>query len=327
MLIGGLIDAVSKNGALLLNVGPRPDDTIPEAEVQRLEEIGASLAVNGEAMYRIRPCKTFGEGPSRIIEGHFTDTHRAPCTSADIRFTCRRPERIYDDILYATVLARPDHGEVLIRAMADGSGLLMQTIRQIDLLGGAKGLPFTRAAEVLRVVLPDQRPAEHALALRIYYMPRTTSGSCRTRRTSMAQVTTVETVDVDRDVRSIFRYIGMIAFICGAFMAGRSRTKGLTARGLPVGMPASAARPAMVLPSLAQDPVQLDFWTEFSAAFQTRTAGSAIWNPLTGRSSRAAATKSARRSCFRAGTTGPPPNCHPTAAMPLPPTAPRVRRC
>jgi alpha-L-fucosidase len=171
VLIGDLVDIVSKNGALLLNIGPRPDGTIPEAEVQRLEEIGAWLAVNGEAIYRTRPWKIFGEGPSRIVEGHFTDTHRAAYTGADIRFTCRRPERIHDDILYATVLAWPESGEVVIRSLADGSGLLMRTIRQIDLLGGAKKLPFTRAEDGLRVTLPDERPAEHALVLRIYLDP------------------------------------------------------------------------------------------------------------------------------------------------------------
>lgn len=171
-VIGDLVDIASKNGALLLNIGPRPDGTIPEAERALLEEIGAWLAINGEAIYHTRPWKIFGEGPSKIEEGHFTDTHRASYTCADIRFTHRKPERIHDDILYATILASPADGVARIKCLAEGCGLLMQGIRRIDLLGGGNGLRWQRTSEGLIVTLPDKLPTRNALVLRLMLEPK-----------------------------------------------------------------------------------------------------------------------------------------------------------
>ena len=62
-----LVDVVSKNGALLLNIGPKSDGTIPAPEVEMLLEIGKWLKINGEAIYDTRPWKTFGEGPNSLM--------------------------------------------------------------------------------------------------------------------------------------------------------------------------------------------------------------------------------------------------------------------
>ena len=65
-LLADLIDIVSKNGNLLLNVGPKPDGTIPDEIVTVLKGMGGWLKVNGEAIYGTRPFKFFGEGqPNR----------------------------------------------------------------------------------------------------------------------------------------------------------------------------------------------------------------------------------------------------------------------
>ena len=105
---------MSKNGALLLNVGPRADGTIPETEQEMLREIGRWLAVNGEGIYGTRVWDVYGEGPTEIPEGAFTDTKRNPFTSADIRFTQK------GDTLYAFVLAYPS-GEALISSLGSGA--------------------------------------------------------------------------------------------------------------------------------------------------------------------------------------------------------------
>ncbi|MBC7812691.1 MAG: alpha-L-fucosidase, partial [Burkholderiales bacterium] len=65
-VIGDIVDVVSKNGAMLLNVGPKPDGTIPEPDVEILRAIGRWLAVNGEAIYNSRPWQIYGEGPTEV---------------------------------------------------------------------------------------------------------------------------------------------------------------------------------------------------------------------------------------------------------------------
>ncbi|MFN3682528.1 MAG: alpha-L-fucosidase [Fimbriimonadaceae bacterium] len=158
-LIHDLADIVSKNGALLLNVGPKADGTIPEGDQEILREIGAWLRVNGEAIYGTRPWKVFGEGPTRVVEGAFQDTARSPFTSEDIRFTTK------GGALYAIVLAVPGP-RVAIRSLASGMQLEPRPVERVGLLGGPDSLPFQQTGEGLVVSLPEA-PCRHAVALRI----------------------------------------------------------------------------------------------------------------------------------------------------------------
>ena len=61
-----MIDIVSKNGQLLLNISPTADGIIPEAQRQSLLEMGTWLRANGEAIYNTRPFNVYGEGPKRM---------------------------------------------------------------------------------------------------------------------------------------------------------------------------------------------------------------------------------------------------------------------
>lgn len=77
-IVHQLIDIVSKNGNLLVNIGPRSDGVIPEQEQDVLQKVGAWLKVNGDAIYGTRPWKIFGEGPTSVVKGPFHDTDAQP---------------------------------------------------------------------------------------------------------------------------------------------------------------------------------------------------------------------------------------------------------
>jgi alpha-L-fucosidase len=159
-LICDLVDIVSKNGTLLLNIGPRSDGTIPEPEQAILQEIGRWLSANGEAVYGTRPWVTFGEGPTQVEEGSFTDTHRAAFTAQDLRFTCK------GNAVFAIALDRPAD-KLLIQSMRAGSAMQGEKILRIELLGQGEALPWRQDETGLQVDLPGELPSQPAFAFRI----------------------------------------------------------------------------------------------------------------------------------------------------------------
>lgn len=159
-IVDDLIDIVSKNGALLLNIGPRPDGTIPEPEEAMLLEIGAWLGVNGEAIYGSRPWVVFGEGPTEVVAGTFADTKRKEFTGQDFRFTTK------GDTLYAIALDWPGD-EAVVTSLAPAAGLAGGKVTEVTLLGHAGQLAFTQDARGLVVKLPTKKPCEHAFVLKI----------------------------------------------------------------------------------------------------------------------------------------------------------------
>lgn len=147
-IICDLVDIVSKNGALLLNIGPKPDGTIPEQEERILLEIGDWLLVNGEAIYGTRPWKVYGEGPTKVIPGSFGDTKRSEFTWEDIRFTTK------GNNLYAIILGRPEKDEVVIRSLSQNLRLLNRDITDVKILGINDKLQWVRDDSGLRIKIP-----------------------------------------------------------------------------------------------------------------------------------------------------------------------------
>lgn len=118
-IICQLIDVVSKNGNLLLNIGPRADGSIPEKDKEILGEIGAWLRVNGEGIYGSRVWRKSSEGPTVIAEGQYSDLQKTVYTSEDYRFTRK------GKYVYAYCMRYPENGEMHIRsfAMIDDQGI------------------------------------------------------------------------------------------------------------------------------------------------------------------------------------------------------------
>lgn len=146
-LVRDLVDIVSKNGNLLLNVGPKADGTIGEEDVTVLKGIGSWLAVNGEAIYNSRVYRTYGEGPTKIIEGQFSDGQKKDYTSEDIRFTTA------NGCIYAIALKCSEDGKYCIKTLGEKDASKMANfhgiIDDITVLGCDKKPEWIRNEEGL----------------------------------------------------------------------------------------------------------------------------------------------------------------------------------
>ena len=156
-----LIDIVSKNGNLLLNIGPRSDGTIPD-EIQRvLLDVGAWLDTNGEAIYGTRPWRTYGEGPTKVTAGSFHDTDTAIYTAEDFRFTTK------GNVLYAIGLGWPANTEVVIRSLGKMVG--EEPVQSLALVGSDAALHYEQRLDGLHVQLPAGPPPKYAYVLRVKF--------------------------------------------------------------------------------------------------------------------------------------------------------------
>jgi len=152
-IIHHLVDIVSKNGCLFLNVGPKPDGTIPDEEQAILREIGQWLKVNGEAIYDTRPWRIFGEGPTQIPAGQFTDND-VSFARQDIRFMTKGNK------LFAIILGEP-FDEVKIHSLEG------ERIIAIKLLGSNKTLLWSQDESGVAIETPPHETGRHAWVFEI----------------------------------------------------------------------------------------------------------------------------------------------------------------
>jgi alpha-L-fucosidase len=163
-IIRELIDDVSKNGIMLLDVGPRPDGTIPAEPRAILRSIGRWLKINGEAIYATKPCNTlgFGEGPHLHTGGGAFSDAAVEYNSHDFRFTQK------GNIIYAIAMDWPRKGDAfLIHSFASNRAISTGGVASVKLLGCPKKLNWKMTPEGLWIKCPAMRPCEHAYAFKI----------------------------------------------------------------------------------------------------------------------------------------------------------------
>jgi alpha-L-fucosidase len=157
-LIQQLVDTVSKNGNLLLNVGPKSDGTIPDEARSVLLEIGAWLKVNGEAIYGSRPFAVFGEGPTKAPAKSQEKNHDIQSfTAGDIRYTVSGPSS-HRTALYATAMEWPTSGALTLHTLFHKNPYLPAPVCAVTLLGATGIIAFHQDAYGLQISLPKTPP-------------------------------------------------------------------------------------------------------------------------------------------------------------------------
>lgn len=167
-LVHELVDVVSKNGNLLLNVGPKADGTIPEQARTILLDMGKWLHVNGEAIYATRPWYVFGEGPTKVSSQEM-HSDRQNFTADDIRYTQHGKN------LYAIALGWPTGGDLRLHTLWKNNPYTAGPVCSVELLGSNEKIHFEQKEDGLHIQLPAQKPDEPAYTFRIK-VKKTTCG-------------------------------------------------------------------------------------------------------------------------------------------------------
>ena len=160
-VIHKLVDIVSKNGNLLLNVPPRADGTFDEPTVNLLRDVGAWLKLNGEAIYATRPWMVFGEGP---VVNQSARANRSAYTASNIRFTRSKDGKM----IYAILLGWPGaETNVLLKTFARDQPGAAVRVKTVHLLGSALPVVWSQDAAGLHLQTPAQAPSSIAISYRI----------------------------------------------------------------------------------------------------------------------------------------------------------------
>ncbi|MBI5705655.1 MAG: alpha-L-fucosidase [Armatimonadetes bacterium] len=158
-VVSMLVDNVSKNGNLLLNVVQRPDGSIdPDVETM-LEQMADWIKIHGEAIYGSRPWLVYGEGAPRARGGSFNEDFGY--TAKDIRFTTQGPT------IYAISLAYPGNDELLVRSLGKTDDPSQNKITSVSLLGYKGKLEWSQSRAGLLVKLPAKRVSNITAGLKI----------------------------------------------------------------------------------------------------------------------------------------------------------------
>lgn len=163
-LIDDLVDIVAKNGCMLLNIGPKPDGTIPQQEQEMLLAMGKWLKLNAEAIYGTRPWKIYGEGPTQVEDGTMAndaEKRRRDFGAEDKRFTTK------GDTLYVIGLEWPADRKLVVRALARDKQPTSFPVKRLRLLGHRGRISWKQTEQGLEIQLPEKQPCDYAYTLKI----------------------------------------------------------------------------------------------------------------------------------------------------------------
>lgn len=159
VLIGNAIDAISKNGVVMINIALKGDGTIPENQTKMLSDFGAFVKVNQDGIYNTRPWIIYGEGPLKIITKRAGENLKK-FSEKDIRFTKKEGN------LFAFVLAVPTE-DILIKTLSK-DGVLQKQIKEIKLLGSNQKITWHHKKEGLVIQNNFQKsPNQSAICFKI----------------------------------------------------------------------------------------------------------------------------------------------------------------
>ena len=144
-----LVDVVSKNGNLLLNIPVRGDGTIDQHEEAIVEQIAQWMSVHGEAIYGTRPWTVFGEGPHAPKGGAMQESPANAYTQQDFRYTTK------DGVLYAFCMVVPE-AELQLKSLGTTHALGKRKIASLELLGSNEQIPFSQNDDALVVACPKR---------------------------------------------------------------------------------------------------------------------------------------------------------------------------
>jgi alpha-L-fucosidase len=162
-----LVDIVSKNGNLMLNV-PLPGSGTPDDdELAFIADFTRWMGVNGRAIYASRPWAVYGEGPSAQsaapLNAGFNEGRNRPYTAEDLRFVQKNGK------VYAFLMMWPENRRLTIKSLAEGSPHAPGRVERVELLGAPTPLEHTRDAQGLHLMLPEGRSSGYQFTFDYVY--------------------------------------------------------------------------------------------------------------------------------------------------------------
>ena len=159
------VDIISKRGILLLNIAVRADGSIPSDQFEVMEEFGAWLKGNAEAIYETQPWKTYGEGGA-TTGGHFNErgVNSQPWDHHILRFTCNKAQTV----LYVHTFGNPAGKEIVVGSLSANSGLFSGKIKKVSLIGNRASVKWSLKSDGLHINMPNKLTFKDCNVLKVH---------------------------------------------------------------------------------------------------------------------------------------------------------------